>query len=234
MNTKENKCLKTSFFVYFGGVHCTTGYIGKGVIDTGCSRFLIGQSTFEKWERMLTRRWGLSTQRVQLKKARTFRFGIDETQETRTLAILLVGIAGVHGVLRVHVVPGGAPLLLLKEFLRDFGCRIDLGRRHLYFEKLGVRAVVTSEQSPHLLLPLTNFGPQGHIIPADIQSRISSDECAIYCAACDSSRQNKIHSWIASASDYRAPETDSTDTESLHGTDGHPCDEARDYWENRE
>ena len=33
-------------------------YIGKGVIDTGCSRFLIGQNTLEKWEQMLTRRWG--------------------------------------------------------------------------------------------------------------------------------------------------------------------------------
>ena len=97
-------------------------------------------------------------------------------------------------------------------------------------EKLGLRAVVSSEQSPHLLLPLTSFGPQGHKIPAEFQPRISSDECAVYRAACDSSRQNKIHSWIASASD-------STDTESLHGTDGqekNPSDEARDYWENRE
>ena len=137
----------------------------------------------------------------------------------------------------MYVVPGGAPLLLSKEFLRDLGCHIDLGRGHLFFGKLGVRAVVTSEQSPHLLLPLTSFGPQGHKIPAEIQPRISSGECAIYRAACDSSRQNKIHSWIASASDHRAPETDSTDIESLHGTDGHennPCDEARDYWENRE
>ena len=91
--------------------------------------------------------------------------------------------------------------------------------------KLGVRTVVTSEQSPHLLLPLTSFGPQGHKIPAEIQPRISSDECAIYRAACDSSRQNKIHSW-----------TDSTDTEYLYGTDGqekNTCDEARDYWEKQ-
>ena len=96
--------------------------------------------------------------------------------------------------------------------------------------------MVTSEQSPHLLLPLTSFGPQGDKIPAQIQPSISSDECAIYSAACDSSRHNKIHSWIASASDHRAPETDSIDTESLYGTDGqekNPCDEARDYWENR-
>ena len=150
----------------------------------------------------------------------TFRFGNDETLETRTLAILPVGIARVCGVLRVYVVPGGAPLLLSKEFLRDLGCHIDLGRGHLFLQKLGVRAVVTSKQSPHLLLRLTSFGPQGHKIPAEIQPRISSDECATYRAICDRSRQNKIHSWIASTSDHQALETDSTYTEFLHGTDG--------------
>ena len=84
-----------------------------------------------------------------------------------------------------------------KIFLNDLSCHIVLGRGHLFFEKLGVRAVVTSEQSPHVLLPLTSFGPQGHKIAAEIQPRISSDECAIYWATCDSSRQDKIHSWIA-------------------------------------
>ena len=123
----------------------------------------------------------------------TFSFANDETPEIRALAILPVGIAGVDGALRVYVVPRGAPLLLSKEFLRDLGCHIDLGRGHLFFEKLGVRAVVTSEQSPHLLLPLTSFGPQGNKILAEIQPRVSSDECAIYRAAYDSSRQNKIH-----------------------------------------
>ena len=91
----------------------------------------------------------------------------------------------------MYVVPGGAPLLLSKEFLRDLGGHIDLGRGHLVFEKLGVRAVVTSEKPPHLLLPLTSVGSQGHKIPAEIQPRISSDECAIYRTACDSSRQGK-------------------------------------------
>ena len=85
----------------------------------GCSRFLIGQNTLEKWEQMLTRKWSLSAQRIQLAKAMTFRCGNDETLETRTLAILPVGIAQVNGVLRVYVVPGGVPLLLSKEFLRD-------------------------------------------------------------------------------------------------------------------
>ena len=77
---------------------------------------------------MLTTKWGLSTQKTKLDTAVTFRFGNDETLETKTLAILPVGIAGVNGVLRVHVVLGGAPLLLSQEFLKDVGCRIDLGR----------------------------------------------------------------------------------------------------------
>ena len=121
----------------------------------------------------------------------TFRFGHDETLETRTLAILPVGIARVNA---VYVVPGGAPLLLSKEFSRDLGCHIDLGRGHLFFDKLGVRTVVASKQSPHVLLLLTKFGPQGHKIPAEIKPRIRSDECAIYRAISDSSGQNKIHS----------------------------------------
>ena len=144
---REGKEAKTSFFVYFGRDHSMSDYIGKGVIDTGCSRFLIGQNTLEKWEQMLTRRWGLSTQRIQLAKAMTFRCDNDETLESRTLATLSVGIAGVYGVLRVYVLPGGAPLLLSKEFLRDLGCHIDLGRGHLFFEKLGVRTVVASKQT---------------------------------------------------------------------------------------
>ena len=94
---RDGEEAKTSFFVYLGEDHSTSGYIGKGVIDTGCSRFLIGQGTLEKCERMLARRWGLNTQRTQLAKAMTFCFGNDETLETRTLAILPVGIACVCG-----------------------------------------------------------------------------------------------------------------------------------------
>ena len=41
---RDSEEVKTSFFVYFGGDHCTPSCIGKGVIDTGCSRFLIGQN----------------------------------------------------------------------------------------------------------------------------------------------------------------------------------------------
>ena len=91
--------------------------------------------------------------------------------------------------------------------------------------------MVTSKQSPHLLPPLTSFGLT--------KTRDSSGNSAAYqvCrATCASSKQDKIHLWIASTSDRRPPETDNIDTESHHSTDEqeqNPCDEARDYLEHK-
>ena len=88
---------KTSFSVYFGRDHSTSDYIGKGVIDTGCSRLLIVQNTRTNGNRCLHQHGAESTQRIQLAKAVTFRFGNGETLKTRTLDFLPVGIAGVNG-----------------------------------------------------------------------------------------------------------------------------------------
>ena len=124
-----------------------------------------------------------------------------------------------------------------KEFLRDLGSHIDLGRGHLPFDRLGVRAEVTSEQSPHLLLPLMSFGPQGHKIPAEIQPHISSDECAICGAACDSSSLKNKN--ICGSPPHRTTEhqklTTPTQNPCMERMDQRkiPCDEERDYWENR-
>ena len=165
--------------------------------------------TQEKWEQMLTQRWNLGTERIQLSKAMTFHFGNDETLDTRTLATLPVGIARVNGVLRVCGT-WRERRSCCQKFWRDLGCHIDVDRGHLFFGKLGVRIVVVSNQSPNLLLPLTSFGAPGQKIPAEIQSRISSDECAIYRFICDSSRQNKIQLCITSTSDHQAKGSDST------------------------
>ena len=123
---RDSEEVKTSFFVHFGGDHCTPSYIGKGEIDTGCSRFLIGQHTLEKWEQMLTQRWDLSTQRIQLEKAMTFRFGNDETLETRTLAILPVGIAGVNEYCVCTWCQEAHRFCCQRNSPRDLGCHIDL------------------------------------------------------------------------------------------------------------
>ena len=58
--------------------------------------------------------WCLSVQKTELERAVTLRLGNDETLRTSTLAILPLVIARVNVVWRVHVVAGGAPLMLSK------------------------------------------------------------------------------------------------------------------------
>ena len=103
-----------------------------------------------------------------------------------------------------------------KEFLRDLGCRIDLGRGHLFFEKLGVRAVVTSEQSPHLLLPLTSFGPQASAL-TNVQSTVP--------------RVTDRPPHLTTEHQKLITPTQNPCLERV--TREKPYDEARDYWENR-
>ena len=96
-------------------------------------------------------------QKIELEKAMTLPLGNDETLRTRTLATLPLGIVGVNGVQCVYVVLGRALLLLSKDFFEVSRLPHRSGSWPLFFEKLGARAVVTSKQSPHLLLPLTIF-----------------------------------------------------------------------------
>ena len=80
---RDGEEAKTSFFVYFGGEHSTPCYVGKGVIDTGCSRFLIGQNTLENWERM----------KVKLEKVMTFRCGNVAATATHAAVVAVVAAA---------------------------------------------------------------------------------------------------------------------------------------------
>ena len=146
------------------------------------------------------------------------------------MAILPVGIAG--GVLRVYVVPAGARPCCRRHFWKtSVATSICVVAICLFFVKFGVRAVVTSKQSSHLLLSLTSFGPQGHKIPTEIQPRTIADESVIYRAICDRSKQNQKPLRIASTSDRMPSETDNIGTDTHHSTDKQEqdlCDEPRE------
>ena len=69
---RDGEEANTSFFVYFGGDHSTPCCVGKGVIDTGCSRFYIGQKNIENMGTDAHKEVGLNTQKIKLEKAMTF------------------------------------------------------------------------------------------------------------------------------------------------------------------
>ena len=124
--------------VYFGGSGALIGY---GVVDTGYTRFIIGEDTLKRWEKDLREKYGLAAQRTEGYLA--VRFGNDERVETRDVALIPVGIQGISGVFRCFVIPGGAPLLVSKEFLKDMRANINLEKNTVHLRALGVTACLT-------------------------------------------------------------------------------------------
>ena len=141
------------------------------------------------------------------------------------------------GVLLVHVVPGGAPLLLSRGFLKDLGCHIDLNRGHLFFEKVEVRAVVTSEQSPHFAPPTDMFWSTR--IRSWLKSSRVSALTNVQCIVPFSTARNKTK-YIRGSPQHLTANHQKLPASTLHlsmarmDRTNPPCDEARDYWENRE
>ena len=93
---------------------------GFGVVDTGCTRFLIGDETVKEWRDLL------ATQQLDIKvekaeREQKFRFGNDRTEVTDRVAIIPGGISGINGIIRADVIPGRVPLLISKGLLRTMG-----------------------------------------------------------------------------------------------------------------
>ena len=100
-----------------------------------------------------------------------------------------------------------------------------------------MRAAVTSKLSLHLLLPLTSFGPQRHKIPAEIQPRIRSDECAKFTAPPATARSRIKYTCGSpqhrNASHPRLTASTLNPIIARMSKSKTPCDEARDCWKNR-
>ena len=84
----------------------------------------------------------------------TFRFGNDATLQTRTMAIHPVGTAKCRWSTSCARGAWSGTTLVVKSFFKKkkLGRHIDLGRGHMFFEKLGVR----DEQTVATLAPPTD------------------------------------------------------------------------------
>ena len=77
--------------------------LGKGIVDTGCAKMMMGSDTFQQYLGLLNSKERASIVKVREKKQ--FRFGDNE---------------------QVAIVPGDAPFLMIpKSFLQRMGAFID-------------------------------------------------------------------------------------------------------------
>eukprot|EP00435_Cladocopium_sp_Y103_P051731 s413_g16.t1 len=98
---------------------------GFGIIDSGCGKTLIGQTTLNELFRMYQQRG------VPLPKLRSqqnvFAFGNNHEEVSKCVVDLTVGINGRLGHVEAAVIQGPAPLLLSRTTMRSLGATLDFG-----------------------------------------------------------------------------------------------------------
>ena len=109
---------------------------GYGVVDTGCGRGLVGEETLLRHQKELER-FGMQIKELPA-KMHTFRYGNGSADQTSRRVELPAFVGGKELRVRLHVVPGGVPLLLSKRLLKSLGAKIDLTDNKMNLSKAGV------------------------------------------------------------------------------------------------
>ena len=128
---------------------------GYAVLDTACSRAIIGADTLDQWSAHL-RGLGLTVVHGTGEPAH-FRFGNGEVLSSTQVASIPVGLSGVCGFCTVYVIPGGTPFLLSLAMLKALKATIDLGDMSLRVA-ISPKPIPLVREFGHLILDLCDFG----------------------------------------------------------------------------
>eukprot|EP00435_Cladocopium_sp_Y103_P024394 s443_g6.t1 len=102
---------------------------GYGVLDSGCGKTIIGESTLAKFSDL----WSAAGVKLPQSKyeVNQFRFGNGQVETSHTVVDLPIGLAGKRGILQAAVVKGTAPLLVSRPALKRLGASIDFSQDRL-------------------------------------------------------------------------------------------------------
>ena len=128
---------------------------GFGVVDTGCGRGVIGESTLERHEEAL-RRHGLHVEELTTRPHK-FRYGNGSADVSHRRVQLPVYIRGREMKMRLHVVPGDVPLLVSKRFLKSLGARVALDSNEIYLSAIGITAKMVEKPDGSCQLDLIDM-----------------------------------------------------------------------------
>ena len=121
--------------------------LGKGIIDTGCAKMMMGSDTFKQYLDLLTSKERASVEKV-LEKNR-FRFGDNETRMSHWSAVIPMNIGNHVCREKVAIILGDAPFLMSKPFLQRMGAVLDLEKGQVTFNKLGVTMNLGESSTGH-------------------------------------------------------------------------------------
>ena len=90
---------------------------GFGIVDSGCSRTLIGQETLNSFLRLFH---DLKLPAPETKsETNLFRFGNGSEEWSERVVTMPTGIFGRRGSIEAAIIKGNAPLLLSRATMRD-------------------------------------------------------------------------------------------------------------------
>ena len=118
---------------------------GKGIVDTGCAKMMMGSDAFQQYLSLLSSKERASFERVREKNR--FRFGDNET------AVIPMNIGGQVCREKVAIV-ASAPFLISKPFLQRMGAVLDLEQGQVTFNKLGVTLNLEESATGHYVIDL--------------------------------------------------------------------------------
>ena len=96
---------------------------GYGIIDSGCSRTLIGQQTLGDFMRLYQER--KMTMPESRPQQNLFRFGNGQEELSEKVVSMPVMIHGQPGRIEAAIIKGSAPLLLSRNTLKSLGAKLD-------------------------------------------------------------------------------------------------------------
>ena len=97
---------------------------GKGTIDTGCAKMMMGSDTFKQYLDLLTSKERASVEKVREKNR--FRFGDNETRMSHWSAVIPMNNGKHVCHEKVAIIFGDAPFWISKPFLQRMGAVLDL------------------------------------------------------------------------------------------------------------
>lgn len=128
---------------------------GFGVVDSGCGRTLIGESTLQALEQVISQRTSRTVQSYVANNQ--FRFGNGELEQSTRAVKIPVCIGGKLGSIDAAVIKGQAPLLLGRPTLKRLNVKLDFGASTLQFLKSGVCVPMATNSAGQVLIDVTAF-----------------------------------------------------------------------------
>eukprot|EP00435_Cladocopium_sp_Y103_P073897 s9_g45.t1 len=96
---------------------------GFGVLDSGCGRTIIGESTLRDFEKLWKQNGDVIPAHVH--EVHQFKYGNGEVETSQSVVPMPVYLAGRKGVIRASIVRGAAPLLISRTALKKLGASLD-------------------------------------------------------------------------------------------------------------